>query len=108
MAIARDEFLAHIKDKPKIVAAVLEDVHWSHDEKWCFILYPHYTDEEYEKFLADIKISYDEGYGSQEVDGTIWFDDGSFSDRGEYDGSEWWEYQKAPDLPKRPKEQSNN
>lgn len=37
---------------------------------------------------------YDSGYGAQEVDSTlkIIMNDGSYYDRGEYDGSEWWEY----------------
>ena len=39
---------------------------------------------------------YDEGFGSAEVNKTlrIVFYDGSFLERGEYDGSEWWEYKK--------------
>lgn len=41
--------------------------------------------------LADV--DYDAGYGSAQVapDLEIRFRDGSFMDRGEYDGSEWWE-----------------
>ena len=37
---------------------------------------------------------YDSGYGAQEVDPTlkIVMNDGSYYDRGEYDGSEWWEH----------------
>jgi len=42
---------------------------------------------------------YDSGYGGQEVFGTIWYVDGTWSDRGEYDGSEWYEYHKCPDIP---------
>ena len=39
---------------------------------------------------------YDEGFGSAEVNKTlrIVFYDGSFLERAEYDGSEWWEYKK--------------
>jgi hypothetical protein len=29
----------------------------------------------------------------------IWFKDGSWATRGEYDGSEWWEYHKLPQVP---------
>ena len=39
------------------------------------------------------------GYGGQELFGTIWYEDGTWSDRGEYDGSEWWNYNKCPDIP---------
>lgn len=37
---------------------------------------------------------YDSGYGAQEVDASlkIVMNDGSYYDRQEYDGSEWWEY----------------
>ena len=49
------------------------------------------TFKEYEK-LADIE--YHDGYGAQEVatDLIIVFSDGSKMWRGEYDGSEGWEY----------------
>lgn len=42
--------------------------------------------------LADIE--YDNGYGGQEVatDLIIVFEDGVIMSRGEYDGSEWWEW----------------
>jgi hypothetical protein len=37
---------------------------------------------------------YDDGFGAQEVamDLEIWFGDGASMRRGEYDGSEWWDY----------------
>ena len=37
---------------------------------------------------------YDNSYGAQEVNSSlkIVMNDGSYYDRGEYDGSEWWEY----------------
>ena len=40
--------------------------------------------------------NYDEGFGGAEVNKTlrIVFYDDSFLERGEYDGSEWWEYKK--------------
>ncbi len=39
---------------------------------------------------------YDDGYGGAEVNTSlrIVFYGGSFLERGEYDGSEWWEYKK--------------
>ena len=39
------------------------------------------------------------GYGRQFLNGTIWYSDGTWSSREEYDGSEWWEYHKCPPLP---------
>lgn len=46
------------------------------------------------KILASI--DYDNGYGGQELFGTIVFKDGTWLERGEYDGSEWWEHRKQP------------
>lgn len=46
------------------------------------------------KILASI--DYDNGYGGQELFGTIVFKDGTWLERGEYDGSEWWEHRKHP------------
>ena len=48
-------------------------------------------------FLEDLaSINYDNGYGGQDLFGTIVFKDGIWLERGEYDGSEWWEYRKLP------------
>jgi hypothetical protein len=46
---------------------------------------------------------YDAGYGSQEVamDLVIVFKDGSWLERQEYDGSEWWAYKRCPNMPLR-------
>lgn len=46
---------------------------------------------------------YDCGFGSQEVaeDLLVVFNDGSWLERHEYDGSEWWEYKKTPARPKK-------
>lgn len=44
--------------------------------------------------LADF--DYDDGYGSAQIPGElrVVFSDGSDMHRGEYDGSEWWEFSK--------------
>ena len=46
--------------------------------------------------------NYDNGYGSQEVarDLIIYFKDGSWLSRAEYDGSEWWKYNTCPQKPR--------
>ena len=46
-------------------------------------------------------IDYDDGYGSQELGGTIVFKDSSWLERGEYDGSEWWDYKSTPEWSPR-------
>ena len=56
--------------------------------------------------IADFE--YDRGYGCQEIaeDLIVYFNDGSFLSRKEYDGSEWWEYNPMaiykPDDPHKP------
>lgn len=41
-------------------------------------------------------INYDAGFGSQELYGTVVFNDGSWLERYEYDGSERWVYKETP------------
>lgn len=59
----------------------------------------YYNEEEYTQFLNSLDFEYDAGYGTQELYGTIWYEDGTWSTRWEYDGSEGWEYNKCPDIP---------
>ena len=55
------------------------------------------------KVLADI--NYDSGFGGQNVscDLVILFKDKSWMERGEYDGSEWWEFKSPPVFNKEDK-----
>ena len=55
------------------------------------------------KLLANIE--YDAGFGSQKVasDLIIAFSDGMQMKRGEYDGSEWWEFNKPFRMPESKK-----
>ena len=52
---------------------------------------------ELEEVLPLLDFDYNNGYGWQELFGYIWYTDGTWSERGEYDGFEWWEYKKRPD-----------
>lgn len=53
-----------------------------------------------EEVLPKLDFEYDDGYGHQQLYGNIWFSDGTWSEREEYDGSERWEYRLGcPDLP---------
>lgn len=57
----------------------------------------------WEEFTILADINYDKGHGAQEIasDLVIVFNDGIEMWRSEYDGSEWWEYQKPfkkPDV----------
>ncbi len=62
------------------------------------VLKVNYSDEEYETFLKELDFEYNNGYGSQELSGLVWFNDNSWLERGEYDGSEWWAYKEYPKI----------
>lgn len=49
--------------------------------------------------LPRLNFEYNNGYGSQELEGTVWYTDGTWSERAEYDGSEGWEHRECPPLP---------
>lgn len=62
------------------------------------ILKVNHSKEDYKDFLSNLDYNYDNGYGGQELHGLIWYEDGTWSERGEYDGSEWWEYKSCPEI----------
>jgi hypothetical protein len=64
------------------------------------LLYVDHTQEELEEFLRDLDFRYDDGYGTQEIEGTIWCKDDTWYERQEYDGSEWWVLRERPPVPK--------
>ena len=50
------------------------------------------------KDLAEkFNVEYKNGYGLQELFGTIWMKDGTWYTRSEYDGAEWWTHHECPD-----------
>ncbi len=51
-----------------------------------------------EEVLPQIDFEYSEGYGFQELYGYIWYLDGTWSSRREYDGAEWWTHNVCPDI----------
>jgi hypothetical protein len=89
---AKEEFLKHTQSKTVKCARIqIEDYPWAN-------LMPEYTPEDFDAFLASINVKYNDGYGTQELCGTIWYADGTWSTRWEYDGSEGWEYHKCPEI----------
>jgi hypothetical protein len=86
---AAEELLKHIGDRTvKYIQIDYDD--WVNPEEISGTL---------EQVLPRLNFSYDRGYGHQYIFGTIWYTDGTWSERGEYDGSEWWSYRKCPPLP---------
>ena len=94
MINAKNEFLAVTKDKAIKCVYITK-----YSEERESILKVGYTEEEYWAFLDTLDYEYDSGFGLQEVFGTIWFEDGTWSDRWEYDGSEGWQYHTVPQIP---------
>ena len=104
MRNAKGEFLNHISDRVVLCAQIQKgDVYDDSPLPQIFVpvfnLTTGWTNEDWNKFLSDLDFEYDSGYGGQNLFGTIWYVDGTWSERGEYDGSEWWEYHQCPNIP---------
>lgn len=99
MINARDEFIEHIEDRTVKCAYIKYGYEYSYKEQTYHILPVEYTKEQCAQFLQSLDFEYDDGFGAQELFGTIWYTDGTWSERGEYDGSEWWEHLKLPPIP---------
>jgi hypothetical protein len=93
------EFNNFIVGKSDVMCAYIRDIRNYYKDPTTIVLPLGYTQEQYDKFMLELDFTYNNGYGGQEVDGQIWFKDGTWADRGEYDGSEWWEYHKCPGIP---------
>ena len=63
------------------------------------ILTTGWDEADFAEFLESLDFEYDDGYGTQELFGEIWYEDGSWSEREEYDGSECWAYKCSPPIP---------
>ena len=87
---AKKELLGHIESREVKYVRVIRKISYSSEET---------VEGTLDEVLPKLDFEYDNGYGSQELDGTVWYSDGTWSDRGEYDGSEWWDYRKCPPLP---------
>jgi hypothetical protein len=98
MRNAKQEFLKCIRGKV-VCATIMHNPNWSDDTSKTFILKCGHTQDEYNQFLESLDFEYDSGYGLQELFGTVWLEDGMWMERGEYDGSEWWELRRSPEIP---------
>ncbi len=68
-----------------------------------------YTNDEFETFLNSLDFEYDNSYGIQYLFGNIWLkDDTTWFSRCEYDGLEWWKYNKIPEIPNELKKKIYN
>jgi hypothetical protein len=59
-----------------------------------------FTESDLIAFWEKLDLEYDNGYGGQYLFGTVWLEKpGHWLERGEYDGSEWWEHKFLPEIP---------
>lgn len=104
MINALAEFLTHTKNCPPIKCVYIEydNANYAYnDGRPCtdvVTLPVGYTEADYQVFLEELDFEYDDGYGAQELSGVIWYTDGTWSKRDEYDGSEWWLLCSCPDI----------
>ena len=92
MTNAKEEFIDTVGGHKIKCASILR---YGQDYK----LKTNHSQDAYSTFIDSLDFVYDSGYGGQELYGTIWCEDGTWFERGEYDGSEWWDYHKLPDIP---------
>lgn len=100
--IARAELIADIDDMTVKCARIKYKGYDWHARKsmpaqW-FTLRVNHTPEEYAAFLDALNFEYDNSYGYQHIYGVVWFADGTWLDREEYDGAEWWSHRVVPDI----------
>lgn len=79
--------------------SITYNVFMDEDERIDSILKKGYSQEEFEIELNKLDLEYDAGYGLQELFGHVIFDDNSWLERHEYDGSENWVWKRTPVLP---------
>jgi hypothetical protein len=99
MTNARDELIEATKTHDILCARISKDEWWGEVGEE-YILTVGYSEEEKRAFFNALNFEYDAGYGSQNLYGNVWLKDGTWLERGEYDGSEWWEYKECPRIPK--------
>lgn len=98
---AKKEFLDFVASVGKVVeCAHVEYESLSSDKCITICLKKGFSESDYATFLSSLDFMYDDGFGGQELRGFIWFVGGTWADREEYDGSEWWEYRKRPEIPR--------
>lgn len=65
------------------------------------MLYKDFTDEELESFFEAVDFEYSGGAGTAEIEGVLWFTNGTYATRQHDGGQEWWEVHTVPKIPAR-------
>lgn len=101
MTNCKQEFLCEVEGHTILCAEITYNRdYWDDKDRRLAWLQVGFSDEQYQTFLRNIDYEYNSGFGMQRVHGNIWYTDGTWSERVEYDGSEWWEYKACPEIPK--------
>lgn len=100
MKNAKEEIIKHINDR-KVIYIDMEIVSMEIDiDDGGIIENVKNIKGTLEEVLPLLDFQYDNGFGYQEVYGTIWYEDGTtWSERESYDGREWWVHRVRPELP---------
>lgn len=94
---AKKEFLAEVHGKTVRCAYVERGTGGAIDS--AFALDLDYTPDEYALFLESLDFTYNAHFGEQEIFGTIWYTDNTWSTRVAYHASEEWLHKKPPEVP---------
>lgn len=62
------------------------------------ILKPNFSQKDFDSLVKSLDFEYDNGFGTQYIEGFINFKDNAWCQRHEYDGAEYWEYMQKPDI----------
>lgn len=92
MINAKEEFL-NITEKLNVIAADI-----TFNDSLPFKLKPLYTKKDWKDLLKYLDRNYENRYGSQNLYGIVYCENGNWIDRGIYDGSEWWRINRFPDM----------
>ena len=98
---AKDEIITivNIRGKLKCARVILGADYAEDSERKCVDLRVGHSTFDYANFLHKLDFVYDNGFGSQELFGILWFEGGTWAARVEYDGSEWWGFHSLPPIP---------
>jgi hypothetical protein len=93
---AKQELIKHIGNREVKYVHIIYGDEWCEDRK--------VIEGTLAEVLPLLDFQYYARYGCQELFGNVWYTDGTWSERAEYDGSEWWEYKSCPPIPDTRKE----
>jgi hypothetical protein len=98
---AAEEFIEHVKSTGKALkCAELSLCCYANNTTISSLLPVGFTLVELVSFLTGVNQEYDDGFGSScKLYGTIWYADNTWSSRGEYSGTDCWDYQEVPPIP---------